>query len=169
MRQLPDHFPSGGCDEIDNADLNAAEGIADGGQCKKAVKELGNRKNDQERRQAHGQCGKRRTGHPGNMEADIRRCIHGDGAGRRFRNGCHIEKFVVPDPALFLDELVLQQRDHGIATAERKRADFQKRQKQGKPPAFHVNHLRHQYRALQQKKQEAARLDGLSDFSVMLP
>ena len=29
--------------------------------------------------------------------------------------------------------------------------------------------LLHQYRALQQKKQEAARLDGLSDFSVMLP
>ncbi len=43
VRGKPDHFPSGRCDEIDNADLNAAEGIADG-QCKKAVKELGNRK-----------------------------------------------------------------------------------------------------------------------------
>ena len=41
VRQLPDHFPSGGCDEIDNADLNAAEGIADGGQRKKAVKRIG--------------------------------------------------------------------------------------------------------------------------------
>jgi len=34
---------------------------------------------------------------------------------------------------------------------------------------FMWNHLRHQYRALQQKKQEAAQLDGPCDFSVMLP
>ena len=61
--------------------------------------------------------------------ADKGRGIDRDRSGRGFRNGNNVGNLLFFDQLTFFRRLVFDQRDHGIAAAEGKCADFQKNQK----------------------------------------
>ena len=90
-------------------------------------------------RRAAGHGGGRRAGDSGQLVAEVGGAVDGHRAGGGFRNGGHVEEFVLIQPPAALDKFLFQQGDHRVAAAEGEQADLEKGKKQRSVPEHCVS------------------------------
>ena len=117
------HPHTGREDEIDDADLNAFEGVGNDSELGELLKKQRDGVDDEKGRQADGHGGGRRAGDSGQLVAEVGGAVDGHRAGGGFRDGGHVEELVLIQPPAALDKFLFQQGDHSVAAAEGECAD----------------------------------------------
>ena len=103
------------------------------------------------------------------LVADVGGGIDGDGAGGGLRDGRHVQKLLLLQPAPLGDEFVFQQGDHGVAAAEGEETDLEHGPEQLQvgfalhvtPPAFPRSRCHPRSRSVQ-RSPSTARTPALS-------
>ena len=112
-------------DQDADTDADAGESILDDRQVGKALQEGGD---DQDNDNGHGdkaQCGGDGTCHPFSAASYKGRNIEGDQTGGALPDGKIIGQILGRGPAAVLDQIALEQRQHGVSAAEVDGADPQ--------------------------------------------
>ena len=121
-----------------NAD--AGKRILHGGDVRKVAQQRRNNGDDHERRRNDAERGKDRAGELFLLEADKRRGVDRNDAGRALADGEVVQHLFLRGPFLLFYDLALQKRQHGVAAAEGEQPDPEKRaeqiqkQRQGNDP-----------------------------------
>lgn len=114
---------------------DARKRILHGGDVGKIAQQRRNNGDDHERWRNDAERGKDRAGELFLLEADKRRSVDRNDAGRALTDGEIVQKLFLRGPVFLFHDLALQKRQHGVAAAEGEQPDPEKRaeqiQKQG--------------------------------------
>ena len=113
-----------------DGDFDSHESVGDPGDFQEIIQEHGNQKNDAEGWKDHSYRCRDCSNQALLLVTDEGCAIDGYWAGRGFRDHCDVHHLVVCDPAFLLDAGILNQRNHGISTAESEQSDLCKCQEQ---------------------------------------
>ena len=107
-------------------DADAGKRILHGGNMRKIAQQRRNNGDDHERRRNDAERGKDRAGELFLLEADKRRRVDRNDAGRALADGEVVQELFLGGPFFLFHNLALQKRQHGVATAEGKKPDPKK-------------------------------------------